>query len=498
MTRKIKTLLPVNRVEGDLDISLTIEDHTVVDAKAQGTMFRGIENVMTGRGPLDGLVITPRVCGICTTSHLYGAAKALDMAFGASVPDNGRRVRNITLMVEQIQNDMRHTFLLFMPDATNRAYSKAPFFDEAKRRYEPMMGDASIEVVRETKKLLEIIAVLGGQWPHSSFMVPGGVVCQPSPGDILVCRHLLRNFRRWYEQKVLGCSMDRWLEVETVSDLDRWLNESRSCKESELGFFIDFCRLAGLDRKGGGHHNFISFGSLEMPEKTVVSPGPEKGFLRASGFFKDGKKMNFSQDQITEDTTYSHLAGCRIPKHPFDGKTVSAEVKPGGSQYTWGKAPRYNGLPAETGPLAEALVNENPLYTEMVKNCGPTVLARQMARITRTTHLVNVIDEWLGEMISSKSAYFQEYELIDSCSGFGLVQAPRGALGHWVTLEGGKIKNYQIITPTAWNASPRDAGEVKGPMEEAIVGIEVKEIDNPVEVEHVVRSFDPCLVCTVH
>ena len=178
--------------------------------------------------------------------------------------------------------------------------------------------------------------------------------------------------------------------------------------------------------------------------------------------------------------------------------TVSAEVKPGGSQYTWGKAPRYNGLPAETGPLAEALVNENPLYTEMVKNCGPTVFARQMARITRTTHLVNVIDEWLGEMISSKSAYFQEYELIDSCSGFGLVQAPRGALGHWVTLEGGKIKNYQIITPTAWNASPRDAGEVKGPMEEAIVGIEVKEIDNPVEVEHVVRSFDPCLVCTVH
>jgi len=108
------------------------------------------------------------------------------------------------------------------------------------------------------------------------------------------------------------------------------------------------------------------------------------------------------------------------------------------------------------------------------------------------------MDQWLNEIIPARSDYFGGYQKKEACRGFGLIQAPRGALGHWVIIERGRIKNYQVITPTAWNASPRDGEKIRGPMEEAISGVMIKDVDNPVEVEHIVRSFDPCLVCTVH
>ena len=115
-----KKIIPLNRVEGDLEIQLEIEDDVVRDARSVGTMYRGIENLMTGRGPMDSLVITPRICGICTTAHLNAAAKALDMAYNVQVPDNAQRLRNVTLLVEQLQNDIRHAVFLFMPDLTHR------------------------------------------------------------------------------------------------------------------------------------------------------------------------------------------------------------------------------------------------------------------------------------------------------------------------------------------------------------------------------------------
>lgn len=120
--RNIRKIIPLNRVEGDLRIQVEIEDGIVRDAYSVGTMYRGIENLMRGRAPMDSLVITPRICGICTTAHLNAAAKALDMAYSADVPDNGQRVRNITLMVEQLQNDIRHAVLLFMPDLIHPCY----------------------------------------------------------------------------------------------------------------------------------------------------------------------------------------------------------------------------------------------------------------------------------------------------------------------------------------------------------------------------------------
>jgi hydrogenase large subunit len=139
-----------------------------------------------------------------------------------------------------------------------------------------------------------------------------------------------------------------------------------------------------------------------------------------------------------------------------------------------------------------------PLFRERVQAWGGNVLLRQLARLVRPAVILPAIDQWLAAMTSCKSPFFEDYAKRVTSRGYGLVSAPRGALGHWLTIQDGVVANYQVITPTAWNASPRDAHGVRGPWEEAMVGTAVQDIRHPLEVEHIVRSFDPCLVCTVH
>ncbi|MDX9786970.1 MAG: nickel-dependent hydrogenase large subunit [Desulfobacterales bacterium] len=493
----IKKILPLNRVEGDIEIHFELdENHRVTDARSVGTLYRGIENLMTGRAPLDSLVITPRICGICTTAHLNAAAKALDMAFSVRVPDNAQRLRNVTLLVEHIQNDLRHFFLLFMPDCTRTPYKDHPMHGEALHRFRVLKGESTIQIVQETKKIIEIIAILGGQWPHSSFMVPGGVVSVPSSNDIFQCRHILRNFVKWYERRVLGCTIARWQEVITRKDLEAWLGESPLHQQSELGFFIQFALSAGLDQLGRGCETFISCGGPELPAQThVKGVGGGNSFLPSGLFSSDGLSP-FDQQHIAEDISCAFYHG--TTSHPFEGRTMPDLDDAGGRKYSWAKAPRYNGKPAETGPLADLLVAGMPLFVELNRTIGASVFLREFARLVRPALLLPAIEQWLREMADCSSTFFQDYPVSDAAKGYGLVLASRGILGHWVRIEDGKVANYQVITPTAWNASPMDAKGVHGPCEQAIIGTRVHDPDDPVAVEQIVRSFDPCLVCTVH
>ncbi len=496
-----KKIIPLNRVEGDLEIHLQIDDGRVTEAHSVGTMYRGFENLLVGRAPLDSLVVTPRVCGICSTAHLLAAALALDMAYSAAVPGNAWRIRNATLMVEQLQNDIRQSYLLFMPDLALPSYADNPLFDEAVQRYEPMKGQTVLQAIGETKKILEIIAILGGQWPHSSFMVPGGVVCVTSVNDINLCRSLLAKFRSWYENRILGCSIDRWHEVKTHEDLAVWLEGKDDHWESDLGFFIRFARSTGLDKIGKGCGNFLSVGSLKIPEGSGVSGlSPGETFFPA-GFMRGLTAFPFDQEKIAEDISFSFLTGLsdyKAPRHPFDGFTVAVKPKQSSEKYSWAKAPRYDGLPAETGPLAELLVAAHPLITDLMKKEGPNVFLRQLARIIRPALIFKALDGWLSEIAVSGENFFQNFRPRETGMGYGLTEAHRGALGHWMKIEDDKISHYQIISPTTWNASPRDAAGQRGPWEEALVGTPIHDAKDMVAVGHVIRSFDPCLVCTVH
>lgn len=492
-------VIPMNRVEGDLEIRLELdENRRVCDAFSRGTMYRGFENLLEGRGPLDSLVITPRICGICTTAHLNAAAAALDMAFEVKVPPNAQRLRNVTLLVEQIQNDIRHAIFLFFTDFTHPTYASRPWHPEAVQRYAALKGERTLSVVRETRKLLEIVAILGGQWPHSSFMVPGGVVSVPTVNDIAQSRHIIRSFRKWYERRILGCALSRWDTVENVKDLEAWRSEKHEHETGDVGFFLRMAEDAGLNGSGGGHERFISYGGPLIPTGSRIRGTGDGQRLWPAGIWFAGTNRPFDKERITEDISSTYFSDYQAVRHPKNGRTVPDPNADGGDGYSWAKAPRYDGEPAETGPLADMLVAGHPLISSMVREHGASVMIRELARLLRPVQMVAAVEGWLAEMAEDESAYYRPYQKRESAEGWGLVTAPRGGLGHWVRIENGKIDNYQVITPTAWNASPRDGNGVRGPMEEALIGVEVRDPEKPLEVEHIVRSFDPCLVCTVH
>ena len=498
MTQSKILNVPLNRVEGDLELRVEAQDNAVTNAWSSGLMYRGFENILVGRGAMDGLVITPRICGICSTSHLMAAASALDKVANVVAPDNALRIRNLSLMVEHIQSDMRHAFLLFAPDLANPAYRNLGWHQDAVRRYEPLKGQAAVETIRETKRVLEIVAILGGQWPHSSFMVPGGVVSQPDENSLMQCLYLLQAYRRWYEERVLGCSIERWSEVRSARDLETWMG-AEDHRASELGFILRVAYDLGWDHLGRGKGHFLSFGSLDLPTQTAVQPFVKGGSqLVPAGFAVGTQVESFDQQHIAEHTAYSWFEGNEGGLHPFVGQTKPYATGQEGERYSWAKAPRYRDIPAETGPLAEMIISGDPLFTDLYRQQGASLLARQLARMTRPATFFPAMETWLRELLKNKGARYQDPGKITDGEGAGLIEAARGALGHWVKIQDGKIVQYQIITPTAWNGSPRDNAGVRGPWEEALIGVPVHDPENPVEVGHVIRSFDACLVCTVH
>lgn len=494
---RIRVELPMNRVEGDLELAVAIEDGVVVDAWSTGTMYRGFERILVGRGAMDGLVITPRICGLCSTSHLTAAARALDVIAAVPPPPDAQRVRNVCLAAEHLQSDIRQAILMYCVDFANVAHAGHSMYDEAVRRYEALKGSAAVEVVRETRKPLEIIAIFGGQWPHSSYMVPGGIVSIPSPGDILQARLLLKQYRNWYERRVLGCTVERWREIDSEAALESWLQEAPEHADGDVGFFLRFCHEAGIDKMGRGHDNWISYGALELPEGTSVVGLGRGDRLVPAGFASGTEVTTFLQTRIEEHVAASWFVDYEGGKHPFDGETNPYASGREGDKYSWAKAPRYGGLPAETGPLGEFVIARDPLFSDLVGRHGGNAMIRELARFVRGAAILEALETWLSEL-GPKTHYYEPHAPIEEGRACGLTQASRGALGHWVKIEKGTISHYQVITPTGWNGSPRDADGVRGPLEESLIGTPVPDPDNPIFVGHVLRSFDPCLVCTVH
>lgn len=490
--------IPVNRVEGDLEIRVEIQDGRIIDAWSAGTMYRGFEAMMIGRGARDGLVVTPRVCGVCSLSHLTAAVEALDEIAGIDPPDNARRLRNIALMVENIQSDIRQAVLMFMVDFANPdAYRDHPLAEEARRRYSPLEGESAIEVIRETKRLLQMVAIIGGQWPHTSFMVPGGVTSIPEIAKIQQCKLILQRFLQWYQSSFLGCSIERWNQVSNRNDLEAWLGESLSHRESEVGFFIRFARQAGLDSMGKGPNRYLSYGNYTLPKETAVQGRGNR--LVCSGFATGIEVSPFYSSVISEDISHAWFEHREQSFHPFSGQTQPYASGQGGKKYSWVKAPRYDGQVVETGPLAEMVVNGNTLFQDMIKDDGPSVFVRELARLVRPALFLEGMGIWLDELQENRNdTFYHPVGQIPDGKGVGLVHGARGALGHWVKVKNDKITHYQIITPTSWNGSPRDSSEVRGAWEEALLGTPIRDTSNPVEAGHVVRSFDPCLVCAVH
>jgi hydrogenase large subunit len=232
---------------------------------------------------------------------------------------------------------------------------------------------------------------------------------------------------------------------------------------------------------GRGCGNLLSYGVFDLN-----AAGTSK--LLARGRYTDTQLSNVDPAQINEYVKYSRYSAASGNKNPAVGETVPDPAK--ANAYSWDKSPRYLSKVHEVGPLARMWVNGD--YRR-----GISVLDRIAARAVETKKVADAMDGWLNQLVPGGPTYTVN-NVPPSGTGVGLTEAPRGGLGHWITVNNAKVTRYQIITPTAWNASPKDDLEQKGPIEQALIGTPVVDVNQPIELLRVVHSFDPCLSCTVH
>jgi [NiFe] hydrogenase large subunit len=265
----------------------------------------------------------------------------------------------------------------------------------------------------------------------------------------------------------------------------------------------------------GGCTNFLTYGEFPASDQEPESFFMPRGIVRQRDL---GKIEMVDQQKVTEDVTRSWYVKSE-PKHPFEGETRPIEENPqydpDKGQYSWAKAPRYDGLPCEVGPLARVLVAYGKGHGEIKALVDSTLkqldipasalfstLGRTAARGLEAVVIGEAMQGWVTELVenlkSGDTKTYQPYEMPESATGVGLNDVPRGALGHWIRIEEGKIGNYQYVVPSTWNLGPRDGAGNLSPVEEALIGTPVADPQKPLEVLRTVHSFDPCLACAVH
>lgn len=466
---------PFNRVEGDLEVILEVADEKVREARVSASLFRGFERLLEGRPPTDALVMAPRVCGICSLSHSVAAARALADLAGVRPPPNGERVLNLASAIEVVADHLTHFHLFFMPDFARPAYAGRCWAEGAARFRAG--GEAQARFLPVRARFLHLMGLLMGKWPHSLAARPGGVTRAVQSGEKARLTAILRELRTFLETEIHGAPLELFAGLES---LDAW--EPRGV----LGLFLEIARDLGLGDMGAWRGKFLSSGGWAEGGKPLFNPG----------VMENGGNSPLDVGSIGEDCAHAWLRDGGAPLAPAEGITLPDADKPEG--YTWAKAPRLGGKGAEVGALARQVVDGHPLVRDLVRRHGATVEGRVLARFVEVARLVPAMEAWVAALEPGEP-FCVEAPLPAQGQGVGLTEAARGMLGHWLTVEGGLLSRYQIVSPTTWNFSPRDAGGGKGPVETVLEGLRAPAGDEaPLPVQHVVRSFDPCMACTVH
>jgi hydrogenase large subunit len=496
---------PITRIEGHLKIEVVTDGGEVKDARCSGLLFRGLELILQGRDPRDASRITQRICGVCPTAHAVASAQALDQAFNiaADVPDNGRVMRNLILGSNYVQSHILHFYHLAALDYVDiaavagytgsdkrlrkvaRFISRgqlAPFFPRYEGDYRlPRSVDRAavshyVEALDQRREAQEMLSIFGGKMPHNMGTFPGGALEAVTVDKIAAFRWRLERLRDFIDNVY-------------IPDVIAVAKAYPDCFEI-----------------GRGPRRYLSYGGWDQdsePDVTVRKRFVPNGRL-------NGRTMAFEPldpAQITEQVKHSwYKSDSDLP--PGRGQTEPDPKKRGA--YSFLKAPRYEGDVYEVGPLARMLVayaRDHPVAKPLVSSAlselgaGPSalfsVLGRHAARALECKLVADAMADWVLELKPGEPVC-AHFEVPDEGNGMGLVEAPRGSLGHWIDIEDGVIANYQAVVPSTWNCSPRDDRDRPGACEQALMQTKVRDEQNPFELVRIVRSFDPCLACSIH
>jgi len=549
---------PITRIEGHLRVEVEIKDGKVVDAYSSGTMVRLIEEILKGRDPRDAWAFVGRVCGVCTSVHSLASVRSVEDALGITIPANAEMVRNLMQAAIYMQDHVVHFYHLHALDwvdivsclkanptvtsdiqrsISNHPKSSPGYFSDVQKRIQKFVDGGQLgifangywghpayklppeinllavahylEALEWQKEIVKIHAIFGGKNPHPNYLV-GGMAC------------------------AINTDEANALNVERLAYVKSLLEEAKRFVDNV--YLPDVMAIAPYYKDwggiGGGSHNFLCYGDLPMRGYDDVSSFKfPRGIILNRDLSKVVPVDAKDPDQIKEyikHSWYSYSDGDEAGKFPWEGesKLNYTGPKPPYShlnvedKYSWVKTPRWKGKPMEVGPLSRVLVGYAsgiPEYTESVNAVLKTLnvpatalfstLGRTAARAIETQMMANWSFEFYDQLIANiksgdeRMANTEKWKKSTwpaEAKGVGLMEAPRGGLAHWIKIADKKIDNYQLVVPSTWNASPRDAEGQMSAYESSLIGTPIADPEQPVEILRTIHSFDPCMACAVH
>ena len=537
MTRSV--IDPITRIEGHLRVEMEVENGVVADAWVSGGCFRGMELVVQNRTPEDAAQIVERICGVCPVSHAHASSIAGDKAYGITISNNARIVRNLLEGAQFLHSHILWLYNLAALDYVNPLNALQANVDDAyavalenglalhsdlNQLYEKLAAFADngqlsifsgnwfdadggeayvdnpeanliltshyLEALKMQARPSELAALLGGKMPHVMTSIPGGNMWVPTESKLDDLLAMATEVRDWVNDTVLA----------------------------------DTVMLAKLYPEvltfGKGCGRYIAWGVFEGPDWPYGDNYTEQmlnRYLPMAVLDEQFQASDVQENLITEYMGRSWYKGSETYTSPYfvtDPDFTEYNVD---DRYSWVKAPAYDGKPMEAGSMARifaAYVRGVPFIKEQVDavlgilGAKPgdlaafqSTLGRTAIRQIETIYIANLMVEWVNELAEAikggDSEYFREPARLTG-EGTGFWEAPRGALYHSEKVVDGKIEGYQIIIPSTWNLAPINGDGEHGPLEQALIGVPVADIEKPINALRTVHSFDPCTACAVH
>lgn len=550
---------PLTRIEGHLRIEAAVDtDNTITEAWSAGTMVRGIEIILQGRDPREAWAFTQRACGVCTTVHAFASIRSVEDALNITIPKNANLLRNLMAAQQYVHDHVMHFYHLHGLDWVDIVSAlKADPAETARIQQSisswPNASEGYFKGVQSQVQAIVDSGQLGlfanGYWGHPAYKLPPEI-------NLLATAHYLEALD-WQKDVVklhtvlggknphpnflvggipvaIDPNSDVALNTERLTLIDKTIDNMVEFVDQV--YIPDLLAIAPYYKEwagyGEGLGNFLSWGEFPLgdPRDTGNQFIPRGVILNRdlSQIIEPDPKDLAEVQEFVSRSWYDYKEGDGSGLHPFEGETNLNYTGPQppydylnvDQKYSWLKAPRFRETPMEVGPLARVLMMYaagNETIKELVDSTlsaldAPidavfSTLGRTAARAFETKAIVHEMRNWYSDLIANletgdlenwNGEKWNPSSWPGHAEGFGWFEAPRGALGHWIVIDNGRITNYQMVVPTTWNASPRDQKGQAGAYEASLPGTPMANPEQPLEILRTIHSFDPCMACAVH